>query len=197
MNKMKTKKGFTLVEIQVAALVTFIVFMAALSLYIAYYKIFVTGNTILDVYANSRIAVALIAKDIRWAAQVEANSGSYTTTDSSIVLKVPSIDNTGKIISAKYDEVVYKLQGKDLYRIVIPSAVSSRASSNRAVAYNCASLTFSSGLKLLSQIGGANLSDVNTVAISLPINETIISLSGAKMVTESMTPTTVVKLRNK
>lgn len=191
------RKGFTLVEIQVAVLIALMVFIATFSLYIIYSKMFTTGSAILDVYANSRTAAALISRDIRWAAQVQASYGSYTTTDSSIVLKVPSIDSAGNIINAKYDQIIYKLQGTDLYRIVAPYASSSRPAANSAVAHNCASLTFSSSGVTLSNISSSNLSTLNTIAIRLPINQAILSLSGSGTVIESITPTTVIKLRNK
>ncbi len=189
--------GFTLAEIQVVSVIVFVIFLAMFALYILYSRTFAVGSTLLDVYANSRIAVALLARDIRAAAQVEASNGSYTTSDSSIVLKVPSVDSAGNVISAKFDEIIYKLQGQELYRIVIPSSSSSRISTNRAVANNCASLTFSSGGVTLSNISSSNLSNINTIEINLPISRTILSLSGTTTVSESMVPTTTVKLRNK
>ena len=192
-----SKTGFTLVEIQVALGITFIIFLAVFSLYILYSKTFKAGSTVLDTYSNSRIAIALISRDIRCAAQVESSHGAYTTTDSSVVLKVPSVDAAGNVISVQYDEIIYRLQGVDLYRIAIPSAASARPAENRAVAHNCGSLIFSSGGVTLSNIGSANLSDINTVAVCLPINKMILSLSGTGMVTESTIPTTVIKLRNK
>lgn len=196
-NSDKRCKGFTLVEIQIAMLIGVILFIATFSIYIMYSKTFTAGSIVLDVYSNSRIAIALMARDIRCASQVEASNGSYVTTDSCIVLKVPSVDSSGNTIGAKYDEIIYRLQGTSLYRIVVPSSYSARHASNRAVAYHCASLTFSSGGVTLSNISSANLSNINTVAVSLPINKEIISLSGAGTVIESMTPTTIIKMRNK
>lgn len=187
--------GFTLVELQLASLVAIIVLSAIIALYIFSWRSFTIGSALLDVYANSRNASGLLTRDIRNASQVVPSHGSYTTTDNSIVLMVPSIDASKAIISAHYDYITYRLQNTDLYRIVEPDALSARQSENSIIARYCYSLTFSSGGTTLSNI--ANLSTVNTVAIYLPINKSTISLGGSGTGTESITPTTVVRLRNK
>lgn len=191
----KQNKAFTLVEVQVALFVAFITLLAALCLYIFSWRNFTTGSALLDVYANSRNASEWLTRDIRCAAQVVPSYGSYATTDNSIVLMVPSINASGQVISSHYDYIAYLLQGSDMYRIVQKDALSSRPNENSVKARYCASLTFSSGGVTLSNI--ANLSAVNTVAIYLPINKSTVSLSGAGQEVESITPTTVVKLRNK
>jgi hypothetical protein len=188
-------RGFTFSEFQVAIAIALLTLTAAASLYIFYWRTFVIGNNILDVYTNSRVAVEWIAMDIRRSAQVVSNHGSYTTTDHSIVLQSPSIDTYGNVISSKYDHITYQLQGSDLYRIVEKDASSARANGNRAIAHYCTSLNFSSGGTPLSEI--ANLSTVNTVGIYLPLNKLTLSLGGGGTETASITPTTVVKIRNK
>lgn len=191
----KRSNGFTLIELQMASFISLIVLAAILSLYIFSWRSFTMGDAILDVYANSRNAAGWLTRDIRCAAQIVPSHGSYTTTDSSIVLKVPSIDATGQTISSYYDYITYRLQGSNMYRIVEKDALSSRQSENRIIARYCSSLTFSSGGVTLSNIG--NLSTVNTVAIYLPINKAAISLSGSGTVVEAIIPTTIVRLRNK
>ncbi len=187
--------GFTLTELQFSLAITLITLIAAISLYVFYWRTFVIGNTILDVYSNSRMAIGWISQDIRWAGQVVQSNGIYSTSDNEIVLQVPSIDNSGNDITSHYDYIIYMLQNGSLYRIINPDAVSSRANENRAIAQYCTSLKFSSGGIPLSQV--PNLSTINTVAIYLPLNQSTISLSGAGTVNESMTPTTTIRLRNK
>jgi hypothetical protein len=173
------------------------------------------GNALMDVYANSRNASSWLTRDIRCAAQVVSSytSGTtYTTSDHVIVLMVPSIDAAGSVLSSYYDHIVYKLQGTDLYRIVIKVAASSRANDNRIIAHNCESLTFSSlykpsadestwAMKTLSFYNGSSdakkLSTINTISIYLPINKSTVSLSGMGTADELLNPTTVVRLRNK
>ena len=187
--------GFTLVEFQIASFIALITVAALLSLYIFVWRNFTIGDTALDVYTNSRNASSYLIRDIRSAAQVVSNVGAYTTTDSSIVLMVPSIDALGEIVESKYDYIIYEIQDGDIYRIVQADASSARQSENHIIAHYCSSLTFSSGGVTLSNI--ANLSTVNSIAIYLPINKTTTSLSGTGTTDESINPTTVVKLRNK
>jgi len=194
-NSNKQNKGFTIAEIQVALFIAVIILLAATSLYIFYWRTFIIGNTYLDVYSNSRVAIDRIARDIKWSAEVAANYGGYATSDDTIVLKVPSLNAQGSVITAHYDHVIYRLQGSDLYRIVQIDALSSRKNENRVIARHCKPLTFSSGGVTLSHI--TYLSTVNTVAVTLPINETMISLSGKGTQTAQLTPTTVIRLRNK
>lgn len=218
-----------MVEIQIAAFIASIILLAAVSLYTMYWRTFVTDSAYLDVYSSSRIAVDHMVRDIRCAAQVVTNYGSYTTTDNTIVLQVPSIDNSNPPITINsitsdtnlyYDYIIYtliynnNLQSYDLYRIVqidgkFTTAGDSyyhkngRVNENRAVAHHCGTnsgnlLTFSSG-----SVGGTTLShvtylsDVNTIGISLPINEKMLSLSGSGTNTAQMIPTAVVRMRNK
>jgi len=206
-NLNKRNKGFSLAEVQVALFITFIMFVAAFSLYIFYNKTFSIGNALLDVYANSRIAVALMSRDIRWAAQVDPSytdsetNVTYTTGDQVIVLKVPSVDSSGNVIGSEYDEIVYLVQNRNLRRIVMPHTTgptpSSRIYENRVVARYCNQLTFSSGGHPLSYYNSSALPTLNTIALRLPINQTIINLSGVGTMTPQITPTMLVRLRNK
>ncbi len=205
-DKMRIKnKGFTLLELQVASFISFITLLAILSLYLFSWRSFTTGNTLLDVYSNSRNAIGWITKDIRCAKQIVKSvqiTGSspaqyYTTTDNSIVLMIPSINSSGIVISPYYDHVIYLLQGSDLYRIVQKDPASSRSNVNKIIARYCSSLVFSSGDVTLSNFSDTELSTKNTVAVYLPINKVTISLSGSGTQTESIAPTTIVRLRNK
>jgi len=189
------KKGFTLTELQIASIILVIMLAAALSLYVYYWHTVAMGNNVLDVYSNSRMAMEWMAKDIRAAAQVVSSRGSYTTSDNCIVLQVSSINASGDIIGSHYDYIIYRLQNGNLFRVIDPDALSSRRSENRAVAHYCTSLVFSSQGLTLSHI--INLSTINTVGIYLPLNKTMISLSGTENENLSIVPTTIVRMRNK
>lgn len=200
----KRSKGFTLIELQVAALISLVTLLVIISLYLFSWRSFAIGNTLLDVYANSRNAIAWMMKDIRCAKQVASSvaiTGSpgqyYSTTDSSIVLMVPSIDSSGNVVNSCYDYIIYLLQGQDMHRIVQKNPASSRINENRIIARHCGTLVFSSAGVALSGLSASELSAKNTVSIYLPINKTTVSLSGSGTVTESIEPTTVVRLRNK
>lgn len=210
-------KGFTLIELQIAATIALITLSAVLALYLFSWRSFAIDNTLLDVYSNSRNAFGWLTRDVRCAVQIVSGYDSYITTDNSIVLMVKSIDVNGEVISPNCDYIIYELhdaaQGKDLYRIVKTDASSSRAEESRVIAHYCDSLAFSSlydpdgsggeegEMKGLSFYDGTTpermLSTINTVSIFLPINKYTASLSGTGTQTALINPTTMVRMRNK
>jgi hypothetical protein len=194
----KRVKGFTLAELSISSLIAGLLFISVISLYIFAWQSFVKGNTYLDSYAGSRNASGWMVRDIRCAAQVVeqyplTGPATYQTGDSVIVLRAPSINSSGMVISPGLDYIIYELQGGDLHRIVQADTSSSRLNENRVIARYCNSLNFSSGGVALSSI--PNLSTINTIAIYLPINKSNTAL--AETTAEKINPTTVVRLRNK
>lgn len=193
------RRGFTLIDLQFAVVIGAVTLLAAISLYTFYWRTFVVGNTVLDVYSNSRVALEMISRDVRLSTQVATSYTSggttYTTGDNVLVLMVPSVDASGDCIPSTYDYFVYQLQDGNLYRIIFKDAASVRPSENRIVAKYCTSLTFSCGGVTLSNI--ANKSTINYIDIYLPLNKTALSLSGQGETSGTMYPTTIVKLRNK
>lgn len=223
----KRNKGFTLVELQVASAIVFIVLSSTVALYIFSWRNFNTGNALLDVYLNSRNASGWLTRDIRCARlvlqQVTLNSGVtyYTDINSSgdahnIVLRVPSIDNNGdsikdplgSVIEDYVDYIIYQLQGSDLKRIVQIDTKfktmgdpyynkNGRNDENKVIARYCDLLTFSFWNASGNKVTNLDPGTADIVAIYLPINKTIPSLSGAGTEVEWINPTTKVKLRNK
>lgn len=190
----RRNKAFTLIEILVSLSIMFLVLISSMSLYIYYWHTFSIGNTMLDVYSSSRLAMEWIGRDIRQAAQVVPNHGAYTTNNNVIVLQVPAVDASDNIIGSHYDYIIYQLVGSDLKRIVVKDALSSRSNETRLVARYCTSLAFSSeGVGLA---GISNLSTIDTIGIYLPLNKSTISMSGGTQ-TVSTAPTTLIRLRNK
>lgn len=191
-------KGFTLVEFNMASFIALLVFTAAFVLYISVWRSLTTGSAYLDTYTGSRNASGWLIRDVRCAAQVvkqypETGSPIYQTGDNVIVLRVPSINSSGQVISPGLDYIIYRLQTSDLYRTVKANASSSRPNEDRPIARYCASLTFSSDGVTLSNI--PNLSTVNTVAVYLPINKSNVALG--ETTAEKINPTTIIRLRNK
>jgi len=194
----KRNMGFTLVELNIASFIVLLVSVAVFSLYISVWRNLARGNAYLDSYAGSRNASGWMMRDIRSAAQVveqypSTGTATYETGDHVIVLRAPSINSFGQMISPGLDYIIYRLQDGDLYRIVYADTSSSRTNENRSIARYCTSLTFSSEGATLSNV--PNLSTVNTIAIYLPINKSNTTLG--ETATEKINPTTVIRLRNK
>ena len=213
-NLIRQKRGFTLTEVQVSLFITVIILLAAITLYITYWRTFLADNAYLDIYSNSRMAMDYMIRDIRSASLVAqqyppTGGATYRTSSDTLVLMVPSIDGSGNVIPSQNDYIVYTLKpGNKLYRIVYPTGgpkPSFRRSDNRAIARYLSSsagqsLSFSTDLtpqqKSLSD-PSVNLSTLNTVGIVSPLNQTITSMSGTGTISVYLAPTTVIRLRNK
>ncbi|GEM_PF-2233524 len=215
MSLRKNGRGLSLIELQVSAAIALITLLAAACLYIFYWRTFVIGNNMLDVYSNSRVAIALISRDVRSATQIveqypDTGTALYQTSDNVIVLKVPSVSAAGSMLATGCnDHIIYMVQGSNLYQIIKPySAGLMRKDTNRIVARYCGVLSFSAvsksggtdtmhGLSYFVNNGSDPLSAVNYVFVYLPLNKSTISLSGSGTHTASIAPTTIVRLRNK
>lgn len=204
------KSGFTLAELQIAALISAILLIAVISLYVYCQASFYQGDKILDVYSNSRIAMSWMSRDIKAGAQIIAVSaigaGDYATSNTCLVLRVPSVTGAVgnfSVIPAQFDEVIYTVEaGGNLRRVVRPSAGSARTAQNQEVAKYCEPVAFSSvtiagSVSTWTPLDNVdNLNTVNNLGISLPVNEVMHSLSVAEVTNAEMTPTSVIRMRN-
>lgn len=127
--KRKGTQGFTIVELSVAILIVMLAMGIALQALVSMNK----DYRILVAYVVSLIKgreiIDRISKDCRMAVRVMDNYATYTTTDSSFILKVPSVDSPGNIIDVnnEFDYIIYRLEGADLWKIVIPGSKSARS----------------------------------------------------------------------
>jgi len=123
------------------------------------------------------------------------SQGGYVTTESCIVLKVPSIDDKGDIIDIEnnFDYFVYRLNESDLERIVTNvDASSDRANGSSTVASNVDSLSFT--FKDENNNTTGTPADAYGVDISLAVGKTAVAVAGTRA-TERLA--TTVKFRNK
>lgn len=70
-------------------------------------------------------------------------SGSYTSTTTSLVLEMPSIDSSGNVIASTYDYAAFYTTGANVYRVLEVNAASNRTSGTKLLSSNMLSLTFS------------------------------------------------------
>ncbi|MBU6388800.1 hypothetical protein KGQ72_02925 [Patescibacteria group bacterium] len=71
-------------------------------------------------------------------------NGTYTSTSTSLVLEIPSIDSSGNIIAGAHDYAAFYIVGTtSVYRLLQPNASSARASSTKQLSSTVSSLTFS------------------------------------------------------
>ncbi|MCK4244216.1 MAG: prepilin-type N-terminal cleavage/methylation domain-containing protein [Candidatus Omnitrophica bacterium] len=174
----RKRTGFTLVEIMVSVVLASFILGVILFLYLGSQRSFDSSRTYLDIYADARLALDWMSKDIKWATQVLSAWGGYTTSTNCLVLEIPSIDTNRDIIPDEYDYLIYQLNLANLERIMDAYGTgSSRIDNTNVIANNISSLIFSSA--------------GTYVAIELTASRTRLNR------TYQETLNSVVKLRNK
>ena len=136
-----------------------------------------------------------LAKDIRWAIELEPSHGAYATSNNCIVLRVSSVDSAGNVIDVEndHDFIIFKLKAgspTELERIVdAKDGVSGRIDEIRTVADNIDSLEFSYNGTELYSVG--NFNAVTHLDIVLTTSTTV---TGVEL-TDTLSTTT--KFRNR
>lgn len=184
------RRGFTLIELMVSVSILIVMLLVSVSVTIALNKDFKILLGYLSSSLKGREVIDAVSKDLRIAVRVMDSYASYTTTDSSIVLKVPSIDASGQIIDvdADFDYVIYYISGGDLRKVVLPDPDSSRPPYNAIFKKGIESIRMEADGTPLS--GVAHKSIITTVTIWVSINETILGKD------YRIIPGTTVKLMN-
>ena|SRR3989338_9323467 len=128
----RARKGFSLVEVMVAAFIMVIVMVVVFEAFIYINKNAKILTTYLSSYLKGREAIDFISKDVRMASRVMDAYAGYVTADDCLALKVPSIDASGNIIDVnnEFDYIIYRIDTGDLWKTVIPAASSSRSAFN-------------------------------------------------------------------
>ena len=195
-SRVSGQTGLTLVEALFAVVIGVMVVGMMMILYTGANNNLILGIALADVNSDGRLAMDNIIRDVRWANQLETSrtiSGTnYVTGDNELVMRIPSIDGTGTVISGTYDYVAFALDSSDtskLRRIMDPDGSSSRSSSDRMIADNINAFALSSAGTGLSSVG--SLSGVTAVEISLTVSKTV-----ATNRTVSQTIDSVAELRN-
>ena len=121
-------KGFTLIEVLVVSAILFLVvgFLGYLS--VKHFWIYNSQVSQLDIGNDARFSLDDIDNFVRSARRVSVSYDIYSTGPQTLVLQLPSIDSSNKIIENTYDYVVYYLSGQALVREIFPDAISDRES---------------------------------------------------------------------
>ena len=176
--KIVKNSGFTIAEVIIVSAI------ALMTLAVLFYFSFtIQGNItatsgILAISEKGRFATNIISKDIREAQLVMSSYGKYTTGDTTIILKIPSIDINGDIIVpiVRFDYIIYKLDPADpqrLLRIVYANPESSRDNATDIVTENVDGLLFSSEGEKLSSVSDKQV--IKTVTTKITTKTTTLS----------------------
>lgn len=139
---------------------------------------------------KGREAIDAIAKDCRMAVSVMDYHGGYVTTDSCLVLKVPSIDASRNIVDVnnEFDYIIYRMNVGDLWKTVMPGPQSSRLASDSVFKKSVELLYIESNGTPLSSI--LHKSSITRLTIWISVVETLLGKD------YRVNPGTTVKLMN-
>lgn len=141
-----TRTGFTLVEtIVVAALSAGM--LVALSLLIFNFNNISAYEKAASQSSGSASALMREIESLTFPAravlQTYTFSGvAYTSTSTSLVLEIPSINSSGNVIANTYDYAAFYVVGTNAYRLLQPNASSVRASGTKLLSSTISALTF-------------------------------------------------------
>lgn len=188
-------KGLTLIELLIVIALSALIMLALLSLYSAGQKYFINQGAMADTIEDSRYPIARITRDVRDAVQVVLTHSSYSTSNSTLILQVPSIDVTGKIIDIEnnFDFIIYRRNPdypNRIERIIDANEPSSRTDRTKLLADNVNSFALS-----FFDSDGADVS--SSVSDSATIDITLTSRKTGIGRTFQEALNTQVKLRNK
>jgi Tfp pilus assembly protein PilW len=139
----RTRAGFSLLESLIAMFIMTLMIVAILSLYSKGQQIFINENALADAIEESRFPLTWITRDVKTATAIEASWGAYTTSDTTLVLRIPSVDANGLIIdlATHWDRVIYLVANSRLVRILdAKDGVSARLDRTKILADGVASL---------------------------------------------------------
>lgn len=139
--------GLTVIEVIMALTLMSILMTAVMVLYSVSQTFFFNQSQKADAVLDSRSPLNLIGRDIRGALEVlpgpvVIDGQTYSTSGSSIILKVPSIDENGFIIDIEsvFDTVIYYRHPQfpdRLVRVIDADESSSRYEQSRAMIQSC------------------------------------------------------------
>lgn len=170
---MKSNKGFTLVEVLIVTVLG--IFLLGAIVYTAFNinRSMVLAQRRVEVQEAARNMIGRIVKDFRGGSSlvtsVTIDSTLYTTSTNTAVLRLPSVDANGNVLSVD-DHIVFTVINGELRRITQADATSARNSGDILIGRGVTSIVFSSGSVGLSSV--SDLTTVTSLNISLTVART-------------------------
>ncbi len=169
-SKKINKDALTIVELMVANIIVVLTLAVVFYISLTIQQNIGITSEILGITEEGRFAVNRISRDIREAKSVIASHGAYTTTDTTVILKVPPIDMQGDVIapSTYFDIIIYTLDSsnpEELLRIVDANVSSARLNTSELIAEGIETLLFSSEGTGLSSVSDKTSIEIVTVEL--------------------------------
>lgn len=146
----RNQSGITLIEVLITISITAIVSVFLVGIFTQNNNLFYNQSAKVSHGVSSNEVINLIDDSIRGATAVEAQypaqNPSHVTGANTLILKIPSVDASGNIISDTYDYLVFTTDASlpaILRQITYPSAQSSRPATNTVITQSLKTLKFS------------------------------------------------------
>lgn len=140
------KRGFTLIELLIVLGLMAMMFLVLNMFFVSTHSAIVYQDALMDVSGSSSAVVTAVGEAVRPATRIVDShafgSGTHTTSDTSLVVEIPAIQEDGSAIADAYDYITFYTEGKDVYTETAADSESSREDRTKILAHNATSLTF-------------------------------------------------------
>lgn len=150
-----SRRGFTLIETVIVVAFSVCVIIALVLLMYMFTK----SVTYEQAIATSSGSATLVMRELELytlpanafvLSRTFPGNATYTSTTTSLVLELPSIDASGYVIANTYDYVAFYATGTKAYRVIDKNALSSRTTGTKVLSSNISSLTFTYNNSVIS-----------------------------------------------
>jgi hypothetical protein len=157
------KNGYTLVETVIVIALSVVALTALVNLFLIFNTIYGYQRAFIATAGSSGAALNALQIAVLPAEAVLAShaftEAAYASATSTLVLKLPSVDGAGNIVSGASDYIVFYASSTALYRLVEADAASARSSGTTKLSGTLSSLTFT--------YDAANPSDASEVSADI------------------------------
>jgi prepilin-type N-terminal cleavage/methylation domain-containing protein len=169
MKKQRENRGFTLMEILVSIGVMSLIAVVLINVYTGYNTVFAVQQVRAEVNGSAREIADEFKKTVLQASNVvishDFSGVTYSSTATTSVLKMPSIDGAGDVVPASYDYVAFYASSTTAYKVTDGASGSARASSTRRLSSTLDTLAFT--------YNNANVSLATSTDVEIQTQKTI------------------------
>lgn len=141
----RTNKGFTLIEVLLITTIASIIGISLISTLVQSNRLYSQQSVKVSQGLNINDASSQISDIIRSSAGVTASYSTYTSSSTTLIVKLPSYDSSSNTIDNLFDYAVITIDPVKpmiLKKLVIPNPQSKRLSENKVLASNLSKLQF-------------------------------------------------------
>lgn len=128
------RKGVTLIELIIVMGIISIFSILLSSVYVSGYKTFKAELASSAIQSNAQTILDALTTDIKNGVLIEETYDIYTTGPSSIIIRIPAMDNNKNILYSGsdmlFDRIIYYYSGNAIHKVTFADPSSSRFAKN-------------------------------------------------------------------